>query len=106
MTKQKNTIMMTEKFIMVMLSDIEEGKLKLEPQFDVSEYKCGSESYKVSNGYTLVVFFDCEEFDYIESIISPDGEELDIWIDYDKYKNVIQYRPNHDVSNRIYHINS
>ena len=36
----------------------------------------------LANGWTIVVFNDCDSFDYFDSAISPDGKRLD----YDKDK--------------------
>ena len=63
----------TEKKILHMLKEIEKGKLKIDWINKDSTDFCGDAEYKISNGYTLVVFNDCYSFDYVDSFKDPDG---------------------------------
>lgn len=44
---------------------------------DPVEVYAGNVEYRLTNGWTVVVFNDCGEWDYIDSMISPDGDKLD-----------------------------
>jgi hypothetical protein len=39
----------------------------------------GDVPYDCSNGWTLIVFSDCGEWDYLDSVILPDGTRLGLW---------------------------
>ena len=43
----------------------------------------GDVEFKLSNGWTVVVFNDCDEWDYIDHIVAPDGRTIDIPRDRD-----------------------
>ena len=35
--------------------------------------------FVASNGWTVVVFYDCGDLDYIDHFLSPTGERLGLW---------------------------
>lgn len=39
---------------------------------------CGDEEVVISNGWRLMVFNDCDSFDYIETVEAPDGRSVDL----------------------------
>lgn len=36
-------------------------------------------TFGISEGWKVVVFYDCGGFDYLDSFISPDGKVIDFW---------------------------
>ncbi len=68
---------MEETFFLTMLDEIEKRILTIKPQTIIEKGHSGNIIYKVSNGWKIIVFLDCGEFDYIDSFISPTGEETD-----------------------------
>lgn len=72
---------------------------------------CGNISYRASNGWTLVVFNDCDEWDYLDSVIMPDGVVTDFWdaceedpFGTDEYEEVRNYGPPEDIEGSVYGI--
>jgi hypothetical protein len=59
--------------------DIERGAVTVTPEVEPDEVYAGNVGYRTSNGWTIVVFNDCAEFDYVDSVIAPDGRECDAW---------------------------
>lgn len=49
----------------------------------------GNVEYETSNGYRVVVFNDCNAWDYFDSIVSPDGRVLD----YDEMADTMRDLP-------------
>lgn len=41
-------------------------------EFEVREFK-------VASGWTVAIYYDCGELDYIDYFVSPSGERLGIW---------------------------
>lgn len=41
-------------------------------EFDVREFT-------VEGGWTVAIYYDCGDLDYIDYFISPSGERLDLW---------------------------
>lgn len=39
----------------------------------------GKVRYQTSNGWSVVVFSDGDAWDYIDSIIAPNGEQISLW---------------------------
>lgn len=47
--------------------------------------------FGIRDGWKLVVFYDCNSFDYIDHFISPEGKVIDFWDwpeSYDRQKLV------------------
>ena len=44
---------------------------------DPQEIYAGNVVYRASNGWTVVVFNDANEYDYIDSVVAADGREID-----------------------------
>jgi hypothetical protein len=55
---------------------IENGSVTLTPTASDFAY-CGNIEYTASNGWRVIVFSDCEEWDYFDRFVSPTGEILD-----------------------------
>lgn len=66
--------MTDSEFILQMLNQIESGELTVEVVGHLPYYVySGGVQYKCSNGWTLWVFDDCGDWDYLESAMSPEG---------------------------------
>ena len=89
-----------------MLEDIEKGIIKVEALKKPIDVYCGNIPYKLSNGWIMEIFSDCDEFDYVALFISPEGIEFDFWEDKYlwEYKKLKGYRPDDDVEQNIYGI--
>lgn len=44
-----------------------------------SESDDGLIEFEISDGWKVVVFYDCGGFDYVDSFVSPEGETIDFW---------------------------
>jgi hypothetical protein len=72
--------------IMAMLRRIERREVTLkcinnEPPRDIY---CGNCTFETSDGWTIVIFNDCDEWDYIDHVTDPDGDTAtfdDFWRD-------------------------
>jgi hypothetical protein len=69
----------------------------------------GNVTFVCSNGYKVVVFDDCGQWDYLDSVVEPDGHVTSFWagIESEKKLNpywepVRQYVPPDDVAEGIY----
>lgn len=56
-------------------------------------------AYDASNGWTISVFYDVDEWDYVDSIQSDDGRDYY----YDLYRTVAEYYPTDEVVRERYH---
>ena len=62
------------------LEKVMSGEIKLEVNgLSPKEVYCGAARYKASNSWSVIVFNDCGEFDYIQDIVDEKGR----FIDYD-----------------------
>jgi hypothetical protein len=70
----------TEQDIVAMCEAVDAGELSviLEGGQTWDEAYSGNMSFLFGNGYRLVVFNDCGEWDYVDSYIAPDGTEMDV----------------------------
>lgn len=44
---------------------------------------CGNVEFRTSDGWTIVVFNDCDEFDYVDRAEAPDGRAItfdEMWV--------------------------
>lgn len=83
--------MSIETRVVKLLRDIEQGKVTLKIVGRTPEKVfAGNVEYRSSNGWKLLVFNDCNDWDYLDSATSPDDEELD----FDEMSRELQgYRP-------------
>lgn len=95
--------MIDQRLVLDLLHVIEAGVISLRVDGDTpTEVYAGSVMYHtVPAGWTLVVFNDCNSWDYLDSVIAPNGLSLD-WDDMiPELKN---YRPSDRVSALAYGI--
>ena len=86
------------------LHRIETGELALEPVHCAQDVFAGDVEYLASNGWSLVVFNDANEWDYIERIRSADGRTLYFDEICESMANLSNYSPTHEVSWKVYRI--
>ncbi|TAW65421.1 hypothetical protein ELI15_14095 [Rhizobium ruizarguesonis] len=48
------------------------------PRYD-NALDFGNTPFAAKDGWTVVIFYDCGDLDYIAHIITPDGQEIDFW---------------------------
>jgi hypothetical protein len=63
--------------MLAVLSDIEAGVVTLTTDEPWAEVYCGNVTFRTSTGWTVVVFNDCDDWDYIDSLIAPDGRRVE-----------------------------
>lgn len=54
---------------------------------------CGNEHFTLSNGWRIVVFNDCDEWDYIDCIHLPDGRTVEFNELYDHATDIATWTP-------------
>src|SRR5262245_61185316 len=69
--------MISEDELLRFLSQVENGSVRLMPEDEPQAVYAGNVRYAASNGWTLVVFNDANEWDYIDSVEAADGRKLD-----------------------------
>ena len=65
-----------------LLDDVEKGSVAIEMvKGDILE---GQVTYRTSNGWTIVVFSDGDDWDYVSSIVPPSKERFELWPEEEK----------------------
>jgi hypothetical protein len=89
------------KDIQKFLADIEQGIITLELADNKPEdVYCGDVYYIASNGYIIIIFNDCNEWDYIDSII--DTEDCYIY-EFGDSNIIDSYEPSVQVAKERYY---
>lgn len=97
--------MINDSCIKQLLSQIESGECIITKHLSTTETygylaaHYGNVSYITDNGWLITVFFDCGEWDYIDSITSPEGETI-MWEDLSS--ELRYYQPPKQVEQIIY----
>lgn len=83
----------------VELQDIERSQSRVE--LASGDILVGGVQYITSNGWKIVVFSDGDDWDYIESMIPPSGEQFPLWPekeeeDCEEMRKLRSYRPPSD----------
>ena len=90
------------------LEAVERREVSLMPEGRTAdEIYAGDVSYCVSNGWRLVVFNDCNDWDYLDSAVAPDGRRVEYPsglepFDEDLHGLFISYVPPPDVVREVY----
>ncbi len=71
---------MTEQDILAMCKAVDAGELSVELEGGKTwdEAYSGNMRFRFGNGFRLVVYNDCGEWDYIDSYIAPDGTRTEV----------------------------
>jgi hypothetical protein len=78
---------------------IERGEITLTVVPPANMYS-GNVGYRASNGWIIVIFSDCGEWDYIDRIEDDACHELDF---DDMPKDLADYQPSSEVVTKAYH---
>ena len=96
---------MTELLALKFLQAIERGDITLTrlgkgtKYYNDVSFFYGNVMYSASNGWLLTVFFDCGEWDYIDSLMTDTGEIMR----YDDHMDLFsEYRPKMAVRRDVY----
>lgn len=66
--------------VLAVLDAVERHDVWLRPMRDApGDIYCGNVVYEATNGWRLVVFNDCSEWDYLDSARLPNGRWVDFW---------------------------
>ncbi len=65
-----------------LLDDIEKGAISV--ALVEGDILAGKVKYQTSNGWTIVVFSDGDDWDYVSSIAPPSGERFELWPEHEK----------------------
>lgn len=88
------------------LLKIETGELTVVPVQKPEDVYAGNVKYRVSNGWEIVVFNDCDSFDYIDASVEPDGTYHEYWPGQIQecacYDQIHNYRPELEIVQRVY----
>lgn len=95
---------LTEEECLDFLRRIETGELSLEPVHCAQDVFAGDVEYLASNGWSVVVFNDANEWHYIERITSTDGRRLDCDEITETMDRLSHYSPTQEVSWKVYRI--
>ena len=94
---------LTEDEVRLFLREIEDGTIRLVPPFEPQSIYAGNVEYRASNGWWIVVFNDCNEWDYIDEIVSADGRVADNDA-IDGWPGLAGYTPSDEVAWERYRI--
>jgi hypothetical protein len=87
----------SEAELMTFLIAIEEGTIVLHPEREPQYVYAGNVLYKANNGWSIIVFNDANEWDYIDYIQTVDGRTLEFG-DIEQMPTASQYSPNDDAA--------
>jgi len=80
------------------LRAIETGEIKLNPEGVPQKIYAGNVTYSASNGWKIVVFNDCNDWDYIDALITADGRQINFDAIYDNLPEISNYTPSEAVA--------
>ncbi len=75
--------------------DVEDGLVTLTPLREPSDVQMGRVEYRASNGWTVIVFNDCNSWDYFDRFESHDGRVVTLTT---MPEAIQSYRPEIDVA--------
>ena len=68
---------LTSAEVLAVLRAIDRREVTLTADRPPADIYAGDCAYRASNGWTLVVFIDCGDWDYLDHATAPDGREWD-----------------------------
>jgi hypothetical protein len=74
---------------------VEAGEIRLVAESEPQDVYAGNVIYRASNGWTLVVFNDANEYDYVDHVVTDDGRIIDF---DDGLEELADWVPNDDVA--------
>jgi len=89
----------TEEELLEFLKAIEEGTISLRPEECIpQDVYAGNVPYTASNGWRITIFNDCNDLDYVERVIAPDGRSLSFDEIDDLMRVAREYTPDIEVA--------
>jgi len=92
------TLAITASEICTLLRSIENGWVQLEAIHEPQSVYAGSVDYLASNGWRLTVFNDCNQWDCLERIESPDGRRVEYSEMSQQAQDIAEYTPSSTVA--------
>lgn len=86
------------------LDGIEKGTITLLPKNDPQDVYAGDVEYEASNGWHIIIFNDANEWDYIDTIKTPDGRTLNFDELQQKMPTISCYEPSDEIAWKRYGI--
>lgn len=86
------------KDVLDFLKQIETGEVQLSAEVDPQDVYAGNVHYAASNGWKIVIFNDCNEWDYVDRVESSDGRAWNFGDDDDEGEPISH---GYDVSNEV-----
>lgn len=68
---------LTSAEVLAVLHAIDRREITLKTDTPPADVYAGDCRYEASNGWTLIVFNDCNDWDYLDHATAPDGREWD-----------------------------
>jgi hypothetical protein len=94
---------LTEEEVARFLRDVEEGRVVLTPDREPQDIYAGNVEYWASNSWRVVVFNDCNQWDYIDQLVAPDGRLVE-FEDIEQWPGLADYSPSDEVAWSRYRI--
>lgn len=94
----------SEAEVLIFLRLIESGEVTVTPLHEPQDVYAANVDYTASNGWTLTIFNDCNEWDYIDHLRTADGRECDFEEIFAHMRAADAYRPSEDVAWKRYRI--
>ena len=79
------------------LRAIESGSVVLTPNEDPQVRYTGNITYQASNGWRIVIFNDCNEWDYIDEIVTSDGRRISYSVMCNWFPALGEYTPSDEI---------
>ena len=95
---------LTESEVLAFLGDVESGAILLVALREPQDVYAGAVEYAASNHWTLTVFNDANEWDYIEELCTADGRRCDYDMIFAQMPRVNAYQPSEELAWTRYRI--
>ena len=93
---------LTSAEVLAVLHAIEKGEVTVTPTEPPGEVFAGNVEYTASNGWKLMVFNDCNVWDYLDHATAPDGREWDFDDATSRADAMSRYRASQEVAQKRY----
>lgn len=80
------------------LQAIEDGDVTLSPEGDPQDIYSAAIVYHGSNAWKIVIFNDCNQWDYIEEIVTADGRRMNYDEIFEAHPCIDKYFPSAEIS--------
>lgn len=71
----------SEEDVLAVLNAVDRGEVttREEDRKAFASGFCGVFWFELSNGWRVAIFNDCHSWDYVEAVIPPNGDPIDLW---------------------------